>query len=142
MASSKGKRHVSLRVDGITVGEIERLARVAGTSRNALAERYLAEGVRVAEFPMISFRDGALGRRPALSGTRLDVWQVMETVRNHANSVEETAAYLSLPVERVRAAVRYYATYRTEVDEFAARAIESTDRAEQLWRAEQELLAS
>jgi hypothetical protein len=42
----------------------------------------------------------------------------------------------------VRAAVRYYAAYRAEVDEFAARAIESMDRAEQLWRAEQELLAS
>jgi len=93
------------------------------------------------EFPQIYFRDGELGRRAALLGTRLDVWQVVETVRAHDNSVAETAAYLDLPTERLQAAVRYYAAHRDEVDEFAARAIEAADRAEELARVEQELLA-
>ncbi len=135
------RRHVSLRVDVPALENLERRAREAGMSRNALAERYLAEGTRMDEHPQVFFRDGALGRRAALLGTRLDVWQVMETVRNHGNSVEQAAEYLGLPVERARAAVRYYAAHRDEVDEFAARAGEVAERAEALWRSEQEILA-
>lgn len=91
------------------------------------------------EHPQIHFREGALGRRAALLGTRLDVWQVIETVRNHGNSIEEAADYLELPLEKVRAAVRYYAAYRDEVDEFAARAGALAERAEADWRAEHEI---
>lgn len=136
------KRHVSLRVEAATIDDLDRLALQTGLSRNALAERYLAEGVRRDEFPQISFRDSALGRRAALQGTRLDVWQVIETVRNHDNAVEDAADYLGLPAERVRAAVRYYAAHRDEVDEIAARETATAERGEELWRAGQELLAS
>ncbi len=137
-----GKRHVSLRVEAPTLDDLDRLARQRGISRNELASRYLAEGVRRDEFPQIYFREGALGRRAALLGTRLDVWQVVETVRNHDNSVERAADYLGLPVERVRAATRYAAAHRDEVEEVAAREIAAAERAEEIWRAEQELLAS
>lgn len=136
------RRHVSLRVAAPTFEELERRAREAGQPRNALAERYIAEGLRMDEHPQVSFREGPLGRRAALAGTRLDVWQVMQTVRDHGNSIEEAADYLDLPVEKVRAAVRYYAAYRKEVDEFAARAAAAAERAEAAWRAEQEILAS
>ena len=136
------RRHVSLRVAASTFDELERRAREAGESRNALAERYIAEGLRLDEHPQIYFRDGALGRRAALLGTRLDIWQVMDTVRNHDNSVEEAADYLDLPTEKVRAAVRYCAGHRDEVEAFAARASAVAERAEAAWRAEQEILAS
>ena len=140
--SRSKKKHVSLRIDEALVDGIDRWASQRGVSRNALAERYLAEGQKMDEFPQIYFRSGEFGRRAAVLGTRLDVWQVMETVRSHDNSVEDAAAYLGLAPERVRAAVRYYAANRDEVDEFADRASAAADRAEQLWRAEQELLAS
>lgn len=136
------RRHISLRIAVPTFEELERRAHEAGEPRNALAERYIAEGLRMDEHPQIYFREGALGRRAALIGTRLDVWQVMETVRNSGNSVEEAAEYFDLPVEKVRAAVRYYAAHRDEVDEFGARATASAERAEAAWRAEQEILAS
>lgn len=111
-------------------------------SRNALAERYIAEGVKMDEHPDIYFRDGALGRRAAVIGTRLDVWQVIETVRNSGNSAEDAAEYLGVPAAKVHAGVRYYVTNRLEVDEFAARAAAVAERAEAEWRAEQELLRS
>lgn len=142
MPRGKPRRHVSLRIEAPTVEQLDRLARRHGLSRNQLADRYLAEGVRLDEFPQVFFRDGALGRRAALLGTRLDIWQVIETVRNHDNSVEEAAAYLGLPVERVRLAVRYAAAHRDEIEEVAQRELEASAREEQLWRAEQELLAS
>jgi uncharacterized protein (DUF433 family) len=53
------------------------------------------------EHPLIYFRDGASGRRPALLGTRLDVADVIETIRENDRSVERTAAYLELPVDRI-----------------------------------------
>jgi uncharacterized protein (DUF433 family) len=140
--AAPARRHVSLRVEVSTLDELERRAREAGEPRNALAERYIAEGLRMDEHPQIYFREGELGRRAALIGTRLDVWQVMETVRNSGNLVEEAADYFELPVEKVRAAVRYYAAHRDEVDDFAARAIAVAERAEAAWRAEQEILAS
>jgi uncharacterized protein (DUF433 family) len=130
-----------MRVSTATFEELERRAREVADSRNALAERYIAEGVRMDEHPDIYFRAGALGRRAALVGTRLDVWQVMETVREHDNSVEDAAEYLGLPPPKVRSAVRYYAAYRDEVDDVAARETAVAERAEAAWRAEQELLA-
>lgn len=130
-----------MRVAAPTFEELERRARERGVPRNALTERYIAEGVRMDEHPEIGFRDGALGRRAILSGTRLDVWQVVETVRNSDNSVQEAADYLALAPARVQAALGYYAVYRGEVDEIAARERAVAERAEATWRASQELLA-
>jgi uncharacterized protein (DUF433 family) len=139
--TSPPRTHVSLRVDSAILDDLDRLASQRGVSRNELAGRYLTEGVRQDEFPGISFRDGALGRRAALTGARLDVWQVLEAVRSHDNSPEQAAEYLSLPVERVRAAVRYAAAHPEEVAEIAGRETAAAERAEELWRAEQALLA-
>lgn len=136
----KGHRQFSVRVAIPVFEELERRTVELNESRNALAERYIAEGVKMDEHPDIYFRDGAMGRRAAIIGTRLDVWQVMDTVRNSSNSPEEAAEYLGVPVARVRAAVRYYAANQDEVDQFAARAIAVAERAEATSTAEQEIL--
>lgn len=93
------------------------------------------------EHPLIQFREGAAGRRAAVAGTRLDVWQVIETLKNSENSVERTADYLSLPETWVRACIRYYTAYPDEVDAFADRERATAAREEELWRGEQALLA-
>jgi uncharacterized protein (DUF433 family) len=130
---------VSFRLDGKVLRHLERRARDIGTNRTALAERYLREGVRMDEHPLIVFRDGVAGRRPALAGTRLDVWQVVETVRASAG-VEEAAEYLDVPVAKVRAAMRYYSAFKTEVDQWARRMRERAEAEEQAWRREREVL--
>lgn len=71
---------------------------------------------RVDGHPEICFREDALGRRAMLAGTRLYVWQVIDTVHNCGGSIEEAASYLNLPVARVEAAVSYYAMHKEEVD--------------------------
>ena len=136
-----GHKQFSVRVATPTFEELERRAHERGVARNALTERYIAEGVKMDEHPEVAFREGALGRRAILAGTRLDVWQVIETVRNSDNSVPEAAEYLGLPPARVQAALSYYAVYRDEVDEIAERERAVSERAEATWRAGQELLA-
>jgi uncharacterized protein (DUF433 family) len=136
-----GHKQFSVRVATPTFEELERRAHERGVARNALTERYIAEGVKMDEHPLIAFREGALGRRAVVAGTRLDVWQVIETLRNSGNSVQEAAEYLGLPPARMQAAVDYYAVYRDEVDELAERERAVAERAEATWRAGQELLA-
>jgi uncharacterized protein (DUF433 family) len=107
----------------------------------ALVERYIEEGARMDAHPLIGFRDGAAGRRPALVGTRLDVWQVIETIRQNENSVERAAEYLGLPASQVEACAAYYADYQDEVDAWAARVTKAAERAESAWRRRHALFA-
>lgn len=108
---------------------------------NALAERLLDEGVRRERHPLIFFRQGAAGRRPALVGTRLDVDKVIDTVRNSDGSAEEAAEYFEIPEHWVRACLRYYAEFRDEVDAWARAQQEFADREYALWLAERSSLA-
>jgi uncharacterized protein (DUF433 family) len=133
--------HRSFRLASSLVDQLARHAEQVGGSASALAERYIEEGLRMDEHPLIVFRDGAAGRRAAIAGTRLDVWQVIETLRVSDNDPAETAAYLEIPETWVRAAARYYGVYRDEVDGFAERAHALAAREEELWRGEQAVLA-
>jgi uncharacterized protein (DUF433 family) len=133
-------RPVSFRLDAAVLRQLARRARDLGTNRTALAERYLREGLRMDEHPLIVFREGLGGRRPALVGTRLDVWQVVETVRT-SGELEEAAEYLGVPAAKVHAAMRYYAAFKTEVDEWTRRMRERAKAEEQAWRRELEVLA-
>jgi uncharacterized protein (DUF433 family) len=105
-----------------------------------LAERYVEEGLRMDEHPLIYFREGGAGRRPALVGARLDVATVVETIRQHDNSVEDTAEYLDVPVAHVEECVRYYVDYKGEVDEWLKRARCEAERERSLWERPHEAL--
>jgi len=131
----------SFRFSDALLASLQERARERGESANALAERYLEEGLRREEHPLIAFREGAAGRRAALVGTRLDVSQVIDTLRDSANSVDATAEYLGIPEPYVRAAVRYYAEFRDEIDEWRERIRAIAEREEEAWRREQAVLA-
>ncbi len=120
---------------------LEKQALLKDASANSLAQQLIDEGLRMDVHPQIFFREGAVGRRPALTGTRLDVWQVIGTLRGNDNSVKDTADYLDIPQGRVKAAVRYYAEYQDEVDRFAERMQEIADHEEEAYRREQEVLS-
>jgi len=131
----------SFRLPDTLLAALQGRARERGESANALAERYLEEGLRRDDHPLIVFRDGAAGRRAALVGTRLDVAQVIDTLRESDNSVVATAEYLGIPEQHVRAAVRYYADFREEVDEWREHTRAVAEREEEAWRREQAILA-
>jgi uncharacterized protein (DUF433 family) len=139
--SAAAKQPLAFRVLPRTLEHLRRRAREAGQPQTALAERYIEEGLRMDEHPLIYFRDGASGRRPALLGTRLDVADVIDTLCQSHNSVEGAAAYLELPVDRVDACLRYYADYSSDIDEWLDRAHAIAEREEAGWRHRGEALA-
>jgi uncharacterized protein (DUF433 family) len=96
-------------------------AQRAGLAPRTLAQRYVDESLRREDRPLVRFADGPSGRRAALAGRGLDVWQVIEVVSDNDNDPEEAAAYLEIPVGFVQAAVAYYGDYRDEIDAEIAR---------------------
>lgn len=132
---------LSLRPSSRTLARLRDRARLTGQKHTVLAERYVAEGVLMDEHPGIHFVDGGLGRRPAVLGTGLDVWQIIEVARDNGGS-PEAAAYLEIDPRLVETAVRYYGSNTDEIDEWIARAREINEREEASWRAGQVALSS
>lgn len=131
--SGQTKEPFSTRLSRSTLARLRARADRTGVARTALAERYIAEGLRMDEHPLICFREGAGGRRPALIGTRLDVAQVIETIRQNENSVDAAAEYLDLPPSHVDACVAYYVAYQDETDAWITRTRDAAQEAEIAW---------
>jgi uncharacterized protein (DUF433 family) len=141
MASGESKQSIAFRFERSTVARLKRRAHEVGAAQTALAQRYIEEGLRRDEHPLIHFRDGEAGRRPALLGTRLDVADVITTIRQNANSIEEAAEYLEIPVEHVEACVRYYADHKAEIDDWIDRARAAAERERERSRRQRQALA-
>jgi hypothetical protein len=128
------------------MGLLERLdarARRLRQSRSRLAERYIDEGMRIDDHPGIVFRDGPAGRRPAVAAGP-DVWEVIGVLKGVAATgdaaVTQTADHLGLTRTQVRTAVRYYADYPDEIDEWIAVNDEEAAAAEAAWHRERAAL--
>lgn len=138
----RSSRPQSFRLPEYLLERLRRAAERRSVSQTDLVQRYLDEGLKMDEYPMIIFRSSPTGRRAMLEGTRLTVAQVVETVRDSDGSVEDAADYLRLSARQVRACVRYYADNREEVDAYAARVGEENERLRAAWEREQSVLAS
>lgn len=73
------------------------------------------------EHPGVHFVDGAMGRRAAVMGTGLDVWEIVEVAKENDGSIEEAAGYLEIDPRIVEIAVRYYGSNQEEIDGWIAR---------------------
>ncbi len=141
MAAPATKQSVAFRFDPITVARLKQRARETHAPQTALAERYIQEGLRHDEHPLIYFRDGGIGRRPVLLGTRLDVAEVISTIRQNNNSAKETADYLEIPLEHVEACLNYYADYKDEIDAWTEQIRAIAQRERERFQRRQQALA-
>ncbi len=140
--SDAKQRHGSFRIAAAVFAGIDERADELSIPRNQLIERYLAEGLRRDRHPLIAFREGEAGRRPAIVGTRLDVAQVIATLRAEDGDVAVTAEYFRCATAAVSAALRYYAEFKDEVDAFADREARYAADAEERWRRERDVLTA
>jgi uncharacterized protein (DUF433 family) len=141
MSSPSTKQSIAFRFDRITVGRLKQRAQETNAAQTALAERYIEEGLRHDEHPLIFFCDGEAGRRPALLGSRLDVAQVIETIRQNDNSLEDAADYLEIPLAHVEACLSYYADYKHEIDAWTEHVRAIAERERERWQRRQHALA-
>lgn len=133
---------LSLRPSLRTLARLRERARLLGQRHTTLAERYVAEGVLMDEHPGIHFVDGAMGRRPAVMGTGLDVWEIVAVAKDNAGSVEETAAYLEVGPRFVQTALRYYGANKDEIDDWLDRVRDLAEGEEAAWRAARAALSA
>lgn len=139
MGTQHRRQHLSFRLPEPTLERLEARAHQIRETRTGLAERYLEEGLRMDEHPGIGFADGPTGRRAIVVGTGLDVWEVVDSVKQSRGSVAAAARYLERPAAQVRAAVRYYAAFPEEVDEMLARQAAAAEREREAARRERHI---
>ena len=131
---------LSLRLPDATLDRLHARARSHSVALRTLAQRYVEEGLRTDEHPLIRFADGPAGRRPRLLGTGLDVWEAIWVVRDNDGDEREAAEYLQIPLGLVQAAVAYYGAYRDEIDEWIELNARESEAAHQAWLAGQQAL--
>ncbi|MQA81571.1 MAG: hypothetical protein GEV10_24320 [Streptosporangiales bacterium] len=127
----------SVRLDDGVCARLDRYVRShPGTSVTSMTNVFVDEALRAFEHPGIAFRNAPTGRRALLLGGP-DVWEVVDTFaalsrdsrrqstlggtragdEDDETLVHDTAEALALTARQVRAALRYYVAYRTEVDD-------------------------
>jgi hypothetical protein len=136
---------LSIRFDEKLLDRLRRRAQATpGATPSGLAQRFVEEGLRMAEHPGIVFKDGPSGRRAALAFGP-DIWEVIKVLREiderGESAIAAAAEVLALPEPRIRAAMHYYAGYPTEIDSEIDEADRISAAAEQAWLREQRLLA-
>lgn len=126
---------VSTRYAPETIKRLDRRAQDEGSSRSALIQRYVAEGLEMDENPGIVFRSGPAGRRPGLVNGP-DVWEVVAVFRSFED-VQRTAGWLDQSTAAIETALRYYEMHRAEIDDWIRRNEEAAEAAERVARARQ-----
>lgn len=136
---------LSIRFDPAVLSRLRRRADATpGATVSGLAQRLVDEGLRTAEHPGITFKDGPSGRRAAVAFGP-DVWEIVKVLREVDErgpaAVEAAAELLALSESKIRVALHYYAAYRDEIAAEIAQADQESAAAEAAWHAEQQLLA-
>lgn len=131
---------ISIRLPEQTIGRLADRADRSNMPSRTLAQRYVEEGLRMDEHPLVRFADGLAGRRARLVGGP-DVWEVIAVARDNGGDVDETAAYLELSLGLVQAAAAYYAAYPQEVDERLERNRREADEAHRGFLAAKNVLS-
>lgn len=131
---------VSLRLPADTVERLGSHAARVRLAPRTLAQRYVEEGLRMDEHPLIRFVDGPAGRRARLVGTGSDVWEVIAAVRDNDGDVAEAAAHLQLTLGLVQGAVTYYGAFLDEIDDWIERNEHEATHAHDAWLAGQAAL--
>ncbi len=110
--------NVSVRLDDSLAERLRLRARAAGESLSDRLRRYAEEGTRRDEHPLITFRDGPVGRRAGVVGGP-DVWEIVMWLQDLAEDqdpVQVLAAEQDIARSLIDAAVRYTEAYPEEVE--------------------------
>jgi sulfur carrier protein ThiS len=142
--SEMARSTTSLRLDNDLRKRLATLADAEGTSVTALVERFLREGLAVAEHPGIVFKPGPSGRRAALAGGP-DVWEIAAALRHTSGAEAERIAALAkefgIHERQVVIALNYAAAHRDEIETRIRANDMALEEAERVARERKRLLS-
>lgn len=107
---------VSVRLFESEKSRLDRLARRWGRTPTETGARLMQEGIRLADFGGIEFRDGPGGRVVYLRGTRLPVWMVVRLAGKFGRDAEKVANHLEVATSHVKAALNYAEAFPEEME--------------------------
>jgi len=135
---------LSIRFDDRLLARLRRRANATSGTTSALAQRLIDEGLRMADYPGVIFKDGPSGRRAALAYGP-DVWEIVKFLREIDErgpaALDAAAEVLAIDASRIAIAMSYYAAFPDEIDAEIAEADDASARAEEAWRVQQRLIA-
>jgi hypothetical protein len=108
---------LSVRLNDATISRLGARARRVHLPPRTLAQRYVEEGLRMDEHPLVYFADGPSGRRVRLLGTGKDIWEVIAVLRDNDGDLAESARYLEIPLGLMQAAIAYYGAWTSGINE-------------------------
>ncbi|MBI4426065.1 MAG: DUF433 domain-containing protein [Candidatus Kerfeldbacteria bacterium] len=111
---------VSVRIERALREAIQIQARKAGKPVSWVIRELLDMAVRMQRFPGIVFVDGPAGRRARLAGTGLDVWEVIELLREFGSVSALCQQFPRLSPMAVQIAQAYAEAYPEEITAFLA----------------------
>ena len=103
---------LSSELDRWVTDEARRTRRPKGTVVEALAE----EALKARRFPGIAFRGDDWDRRAWMTGSALDVWEIVRAYQE-CGSVDELAGQGGLSERQTKLALAYYLHYPEEIDD-------------------------
>ena len=122
----------------------QRANAMTGASVAGLAQRFIDEGLRMADHPGVIFKDGPSGRRAALAYGP-DVWEIIKFLREVDErgpaAIDAAAEVFAVDTSRISTVISYYGDYSDEIDAEIAEADEASAHAEAAWRVQQHLIA-
>lgn len=111
---------VSVRMEASLLQAIRGQARRAGKPISRVINEMLEMALRMQRFPGIVFVDGPAGRRAHLAGTGLDVWEVIELLREYGGASSLIEHFPRLSPLAIQIAEAYAKAYPEEIQAFLA----------------------
>lgn len=108
---------VNIRLKDDQFQRLQDIARKYGDTASTTAARFIEEGLRKEEFPLIEFRNNGLeGRVAYLQGTRFKVWLTVALFRSAKTDVKTMAEAWGIREMDLLEILRYAEAYPEEVE--------------------------
>lgn len=115
----------TIRLSEEVEGWILRESRRTKLPKGALLEQLAGESIRVRCFPGVAFRGPEHSRRVWVSGTALDVWELVELYR--AKGRDRLLSEHNVSGRQLDLGLTYYGAYPEEIDEAIAENLRSPE---------------
>ncbi len=109
---------INIRLETPLLNEVKNLARLLHLPLSAVLNRLITESIKMFQCPGVIFINSPTGRRATISGSGLDVWEVISIYKSYdKKNKKKLLEEYPLTEVQLNAALDYYKLYQDEIDE-------------------------